>query len=188
MYQEKMQPILEDLENKDVEIAGGSVVGMSLATINSLIKYISNLTVGKKKYEDVQDEVKKILDDASNLKIKTLKVIDQDKDILEKILNAYKNRKEDLLEYQNACKNGVEFCMEVVQMAFQTLELSDRISKVGNRMLASDFKICKYYSFASIQSAIVNVEINLKSITDEKYKESIMNRYNQILEKSRSYM
>ena len=51
MYYEKLIPILSDLENKEIEIAGGSVVGMNLATINSLIKYISNLTLGKKKYE-----------------------------------------------------------------------------------------------------------------------------------------
>ena len=44
MYNEKLNPILADLENKEVEIAGGSVVGMVLSTINSLIIYISNLT------------------------------------------------------------------------------------------------------------------------------------------------
>ena len=48
MYNEKLNPILNDLENKDIEIAGGSVVGMVLSTINSLIKYIANLTVDKK--------------------------------------------------------------------------------------------------------------------------------------------
>ena len=45
MYYEKMNSILNDLENKDLEIAGGSVVGMILSTINSLIKYIAHLNV-----------------------------------------------------------------------------------------------------------------------------------------------
>ena len=48
MYNDKIKHILEDLENKDIDIAGGSVVGMVLSTINSLITYIANLTVGKK--------------------------------------------------------------------------------------------------------------------------------------------
>ena len=61
MYSEKMQSILNDLENKETEIAGGSVVGMVLATTNSLIKYIANMTIGKNKYEDVQDKVIEIL-------------------------------------------------------------------------------------------------------------------------------
>ena len=188
MYSKKMEQILNDIEDKEIEIAGGSVVGMVLATVNSLIKYISNLTLGKKKYEDVEQEVKQILDDANNLKIKTLEVIDKDKEILENLLNAYRLRKQDENQYIEACKISVEFCMEVVDMAFQTLKLSDKISKVGNKMLSSDFKICKYYSFASIQSAIVNVEINLESIDDNIYKRKIKEKCDKILKSAESFV
>ena len=185
MYKEKLEPILDDLENKDIEIAGGSVVGMNLAIINSLIKYISNLTIGKKKYEDVQDEVKSILLEAKILKTDSLHVIDQDKVVLEKILDAYKKRKENEEQYQFVCRESVEFCMKVLNIAFSTLKLSNRISKVGNKMLSSDFKISKYYAFASVKSAIVNVEINLDSLKNEKYKEEIKEKYNNILEEAR---
>ena len=91
-------------------------------------------------------------------------------------------------QYIEACKIAVEFCMEVVDMAFQTLKLSDKISKVGNKMLSSDFKICKYYSFASIQSAIVNVEINLESIDDNIYKRKIKEKCDKILKSAESFV
>ena len=55
-------------------------------------------------------------------------------------------------------------------------------------MLSSDFEICKNYSFASVKSAIVNVDINLNSIEDNQYKTYIKQKYNEILEKARSYM
>ena len=80
MYSEKMQSILNDLENKEIEIAGGSVVGMVLSTTNSLIKYIANMTIGKKNYEEVQDKVKEILNSAEELKLKSMQTIDKDKD------------------------------------------------------------------------------------------------------------
>ena len=181
MYYEKMNPILTDLEDKELEIAGGSVVGMVLSTVNSLIKYIANLTLNKKKYEDVQDKIKEILDKAENLKIESLQAIDKDKEILEEILKAYKIRKEDEEQYQIVCKQATEFCMKVLYIANDTLKLSEDISKVGNRMLESDFKICKYYSIASIQSAIENVYINLKGVTDEKYTEDVENKCKTIL-------
>lgn len=188
MYYEKMKPILSDLENKDLEIAGGSVVGIVLSTINSLITYISNLTIGKKKYEDVQDKVKEILMQAECLRDKSLTAIDKDKEILEEILNAYKSRKENTQNYQQVCKMAVDFCMGVVDTAYETLKLSDEISKVGNRMLASDFKICKYYSIASVQSAMENVYINLKSIEDEEFTKQIEDECKKILEGIQKYI
>jgi formiminotetrahydrofolate cyclodeaminase len=188
MYKEKIELILNDIENKEVEIAGGSVVGIVLSTVNSLIKYISNLTLGKKKYEEVQYKIEEILKEADQLKRDSMEVVDKDKEILEEILKAYKVRKENEMQYEEVCKESVEFCMRVVELAFKTLKLSDEISKVGNKMLASDFKICKYYSFASIQSAIVNVDINLGAINDNTYKESIIIKYNEILESAKDYI
>lgn len=181
MYQEKLIPLLEDLENKEVEIAGGSVVGMNLAITNSLIIYIANLTIGKKKYENVHEEVKDILEKAKVLKKEALNAIDKDKEILEKILAAYKKRNENAEEYEKICKEATNFCMDVVELAKETLELSKRISKVGNRMLSSDFEICKNYANASIKSAIVNVNINLDAVKDENFKNDIQNKCQELL-------
>lgn len=188
MYGEKIEQILSDLEDKNIEIAGGSVIGIINATINSLIKYISNLTLGKKKYENVQKEVEDILEKAEKLRSKAIDVVDKDKEILEDILKTYKQKGEATEKYIESCKNGVDFCMQVVELSFQTLKLSDEISKVGNKMLESDFKICKFYSFASIQASIVNVDINLQSVEDEKYKENIVNKCKNILESAEKYM
>ncbi len=181
MYNEKLKPILEDIENKDVEIAGGSVVGMVLSELNSLIKYICNLTIGKKKYLDVEEEVIKIKEDAENLKNDVLQIIDKDKEILEKILEAYKTRKEEPEKYQEANKRAVEFCIEVTEKALETLKLANRISNVGNKMLSSDFKICAYYGMASVEASIVNVKINLDSIEDEQYKFETKLKYLKML-------
>lgn len=182
MYYEKMNPILEDIENKEVEIAGGSVVGMVLSTVNSLITYIANLTINKKKYENVQDKIKEIMQEAQNLKKKSLDAIDKDKEILEEILEAYKTKKENEERYQEICKKATEFCMQVVYIANDTLKLADEISKVGNRMLESDFKICKYYALASVWSSVENVYINVKSIADEEYKFKIEEKCKEILQ------
>lgn len=182
MYYEKMNSILNDIENREIEIAGGSVVGIVLSTINSLIKYISNLTLDKKNYENVQENIKVIIEKTEELKEKALETIDNDKEILEEILKAYKLRKENSINYQQVCKKAVNFCMDVVNIANETLKLSDEISKVGNKMLSSDFKICKYYSIASVQSAMENVYINLKAVEDEEYTNRIESKCKEILE------
>ena len=184
-YNEKLKPVLDDLESKEVEIAGGSAVGMILSITNSLIGYICNLTIGKKNYESVQEEVVNIKKEVDELKKETLIIIDKDKEVLEKILGGYKIRKENPEEFERINKEAVIFCLDVTKNAFETLKLADRISKVGNRMLSSDFEICKDYAFASIKASIVNVKINLKSIQNEEFKNDIEKRYNEIYEKAK---
>lgn len=184
-YNEMLKPVLDDLESKEVEIAGGSAVGMILSITNSLIGYICNLTIGKKNYESVQEEVVNIKKEVDELKKEALIIIDKDKVVLEKILGGYKIRKENPEEFERINKEAVIFCLDVTKNAFETLKLADRISKVGNRMLSSDFEICKDYAFASIKASIVNVKINLKSIQNEEFKNDIEKRYNEIYEEAK---
>lgn len=176
-YNEKLKPILNDLENPKIEIAGGSTVGMVLSITNSLICYICNLTIGKKKYENVQDEVLKIKEEAEGLKENALYIVDEDRNVLDKILKAYKTRKENPEELEEASKASVIFCKEVMDNAFKTLKLSKRIALVGNRMLSSDFEISKKYAFSSVEASIVNIEINLKSVSDETFVKKVREEY-----------
>lgn len=183
MYSNKIHDILEDIENKELEVAGGSVVGIILSTVNSLIKYIANLTIGKKSYAEVQEKVRDIIVQAEELKTKALLSIDKDKEILEKILSTYKNRKENPSDYQATCIQATYFALEVVEFAYKTLNLSRQISEVGNKMLASDFKICEYYSIASIKASKENYFINYNSISYEEEKEKLNKEYIKILDK-----
>lgn len=183
LYNEKLKPILEDLESPEIELAGGSTVGMILSITNSLIIYICNLTIGKKNYEDVQNEVINIKKEAEEIKKIALKVIDEDREVLDKILKTYKTRKNEPEEFENASKNGVIFCKDVMDKAIQTVELTNRIAKVGNRMLASDFEISKKYAISSVEASIVNIEINLKFVKDEEFIEKIRNDYKEKMKK-----
>ena len=184
LYNEKIKPILNDLENPKIELAGGSTVGMVLSITNSLIGYICNLSLGKKGYESVEEEILKIKNENEILKNENLKVIDEDSNVLDKILKTYKNRKENPKEYEKACKIGVNFCLDVTKRAAKTLELACKLEKIGNRLLASDFEICKNYAFSSVKSSIVNVKINLKSIYDETYTKNINKKYEEYYEKA----
>lgn len=184
MYHEGIEPFLEYLEDKNIGIAGGSVVAMVLSSINSLIIYISNLTIGKKKYADVEGRVKAILEQANNLKQQSLEDMDNDKIVLDKILATYKNRNDAPEEYHQACKEGVEFGMDVLKMAVNVLELSEEISQCGNKMLSSDFQICAYLGLASVQSAIVNVKINIIDALGEEYINDVNEKCEELLKQA----
>ena len=186
MYYEKLMPILADLESKDVEIAGGSVVPMVLSIVNALIDYICNLTKDKKNYQNVKEEVLKIKEECEELRRNTLKAIDQDEKILKEILAAYKKRNEEPEMLDEVSKKSAEFCIEVTENALNTLKLAKRISQVGNRMLSSDFKICTMYAYTSVEAGIENVKINVESIKDEAYKNILTEKYKKLYEDAKN--
>ena len=184
MYYEKLMPILADLENRDIEIAGGSVVSMVISIVDSLIDYICNLTKDKKKYENVREEVLKIKEESDELRRKSLEAIDRDEQILREILDGYKKRKEEPEKLEETCKKSAEFCLSVTENALNTLRLAKRISQIGNKMLSSDFKICIMYAYTSVQAGIENVKINIDSVKDEKFKKDMVQKYEEIYEKA----
>ena len=186
MYYEKLIPILSDLESKDIEVAGGGVVPMVLSIINALIDYTCNLTKDKKNYENVREEVLKIKKESEELRKNTLEAIDQDEKILKEILEGYKKRKEEPEKLEEISQKSAEFCLSVTENALNTLKLSKRISKVGNRMLSSDFKICIMYAYTSVEASIENVKINVASIKDEAYKKAITEKYEKLYEEAKN--
>lgn len=171
----------DDLENKQINMGGGSLIALNLATVNSLIQYIANLTIGKKKYQSHDFELMQLLDESKKIKEIMLDSIDKDNLILEKILASYKSRKEDNVSYQNACKEAVEFGIFVLEKSYDTLCLVDKISKIGNTNLVSDFEIAMEYAYASVKSSITNIKINIKYIEDNGYKTTVVKKYDQIL-------
>ena len=181
MYYEKLMPILADLENNEVEIAGGSVVCMVLSITNALIDYICNLTKDKKNYENVRDEVLIIKEESEKLRRKSLEAIDQDEKILKEILEGYKKRKEEPERLEEISKKSAEFCLSVTENALNTLRLAKRISQIGNKMLSSDFKICIMYAYTSVQAGIENVKINIDSVEDEEFKKEMIKKYEEII-------
>lgn len=186
MYFEKLMPILNDIENKEIDVAGGSVVSMVLSITNSLINYICNLTKDKKKYAGVRDEVIKIQEEAKELQQKNLISIDKDEKILRKILEAYKSRNETPEKLEKVYIESAEFCIEVTENALKTLILAKKISEVGNQMLKSDFKICMLYAYTSVQASLENVKINVESISDEEYRNNLKSKCEYIYKQAKN--
>ena len=183
MYKDTSVDIfLEDLADKEVEMGGGSLIGLNLASVCSLICYIANLTIGKKKYINVEKEAQNILDEATSLKELTVELIDKDKEVLEEILMTYKLREESKEEYEDALVKAVDFSFEVLEKSVEVLNLVKKISKIGNLMLVSDFEIGAYMAYAAVESSVTNVKINLMNIEDENYVEKMKNRYLDVLE------
>ncbi|PUU92779.1 cyclodeaminase/cyclohydrolase family protein [Halanaerobium sp.] len=183
MYGQKtIEEFLDDLSSSNSIPGGGSAAALSGALNAAVVSFIANLTIGKKKYKEVEAEAKEILAESEELKKEMLLMIDQDSKILSNILDSYKAGNQD--KVQSVCQDAVEFSMDMTKKAVRLMRLSLEISEIGNRMLASDFEVAAYIGDAAVGSAIANVKINLKSLDNEEYKENIKKEYLKLKEES----
>lgn len=183
MYKQKnIEDFLDDLSSKKSIPGGGSAAALSGALNAAVVSFIANLTIGKKKYKEVETEAKEILVESEELKKEMLLMIDQDSKILSDILDSYKTGNQDKIK--SVCHDAVEFSMDMTKKAVRLMRLSLEISEIGNRMLTSDFEVAAYIGDAAVGSAIANVKINLKSLDDEEYKKNIKKEYLKLKEES----
>lgn len=183
MYGQKtIEEFLDDLSSSNSIPGGGSAAALSGALNAAVVSFIANLTIGKKKYQEVEAEAKEILVESEELKKEMLLMIDQDSKILSDILDSYKAGDQDRVK--TVCQDAVEFSMDMTKKAVRLMRLSLEISEIGNRMLASDFEVAAYIGDAAVGSAIANVKINLKSLDNEEYKKNIKKEYLKLKEES----
>jgi len=159
---------------------GGSVAALNAALAAGLTEMVANLTIGKKGYEAVEDEMKTIAENASQLRTKLTAAIDQDADAYTEVMAAYRLPKTTDEEtavrkqkIQYAIKHAALVPLEVARNALAVIELAGRAIHMGNKNAASDGAVAAMNARTGALAAIYNVRINLSSIEDDAFVEEL---------------
>ena len=163
----KIGKFLEELSSSSPTPGGGSAAALTGSIAASLVEMVSNLTVGKEKYKKVQKRVQGIKTDSGKLREKLLKLAQDDIKAFDSVVRAYKKKS----GVQKALKRATEVPLETAKLAREVEKKADYLIKYGNQNALSDAKSAKYLAQAAMKSAVENVKINVKSLSDSKLKE-----------------
>jgi len=159
---------------------GGSVAALNAALAAGLTEMVANLTIGKKGYEAVEDEMKTIAEEASQLRTKLTAAIDQDADAYTEVMAAYKLPKatdEEITvrkqKIQEAIKHAALVPLAVARHALAVIELAGQAIRKGNKNAASDGAVAAMNARTGALAAIYNVKINLGSINDDSFADKL---------------
>ncbi|MCS6801723.1 MAG: cyclodeaminase/cyclohydrolase family protein [Chloroflexota bacterium] len=180
------QPIrqfLEALASDSPTPGGGGAAALCGALGAALVAMTANLTVGRKNYQDVDAEMRALAARADALREQLTALIDADAAAFDQVSAAYKlpratdeekQHRSDAI--QRALKAASDPPLRMVEAARQVLELSVPAAQRGNSNVVSDAAVAAYLALAAMQSARLNVEINLRSIKDELFVRSSRER------------
>ena len=166
---------------------GGSIAALSAATSAALIEMVANLTIGKKGYEEVTNEMEKVKETASQYKDKFINYIDEDSNSFNKIMEAFKLPKETDNEkalrtntIQLAFKGAANVPLNVGKDAFELLELAKIVILKGNQNAVTDGAVAAMQARTAVHGAFYNVKINFGSINDEEFVKDAQRQMEEI--------
>ena len=171
-----MEDFLDELSSSSPTPGGGSVSALAGALSASLTSMVANLTIGKKKWESVYDEMCRIGEHSQNLKDQLTILIDADTEAFNLVLQAYRLPKatnEDIKSrknaIENAMKNAASVPYETMKLCCKTMELIKEVALNGNPNSITDAAVAGELALAGARGAALNVEINLIDIKDKKF-------------------
>lgn len=170
---------------------GGSAAALCGALSAALSSMVANLTVGKKSYESVDQEMKKSAVKAQILKDELLRAVDEDTRAFNKVMDASRlpkateeQAKEKEAAVEKASKEATLVPLSVLEKSISLLELAKIVALKGNRNSLSDAGVAGLIAEAAAQGAYYNVKINLPGIQDDAFKEEISKKADSLEEKA----
>lgn len=167
---------LDELASPSPAPGGGSVAALSGALGAALTTMVCNLTIGKKKYVDVEGEMKKIKAEAEALRSKFTELIDQDTLAFNKVMEAYALPKDSDAQkalrsaaITAATKEATLVPLEVMKHCIDAIALAQQVASSGNANSVSDAGVGALMLHAACEGAALNVKINLNGLTDSDF-------------------
>ncbi|MBN2394917.1 MAG: cyclodeaminase/cyclohydrolase family protein [Candidatus Atribacteria bacterium] len=167
---------LKELSSSAPVPGGGSVAALSASLASALTEMVANLTIGKKGFETVNDEMEKISQESSHYREKFLKDIDKDAEVFSQVMSAFKlpkNTQEEIDHrkgvIQEEFKEAALVPLEVAEDVVQFMDVIAKVVEMGNKNAISDGAVAAIMARSATLGALYNVKINLQSIKDETF-------------------
>jgi formiminotetrahydrofolate cyclodeaminase len=175
-----VQDFVEQLASPNPTPGGGSASALAGAMAAAMVEMACNLTVGREKFRDVEDELKVVLARAGELREQLLEAVDEDTAAYDDVSQAYKMPKDTDEEkaartaaIQKALQAATDVPLKVAKAAMETLQLAQIAMKKSNPSVASDARVARVLADAAREGAVANVEINLGSLKDGAFIERV---------------
>ncbi len=175
----KCEMLLEAVAAPAATPGGGSVAALAGALAAALGRMVAGLSSGKKAYAAYQPQLARALDRLEVLGGQMQQAVDRDAASYDLVTAAYKLPKDDAGRaeaIQQALRGATEAPLGVVERAAEIRRLLDELAPITSPNMASDMKVGALMADAAREGARANVEINLASIRDEAYVQSVRRR------------
>lgn len=168
---------------------GGSVSALAGALGAALSSMVSNLSIGKRGTEEVEEALKPVANRAQEIKDGLLAKVDEDTDAFNDYMEATRmpsGTKEEREKRHEAMQAGLKNAILVpygtAELCIEAIELCKTAAMKGNPNSITDAGVGALVAWAGVQGAVYNVRINMKDIEDDDFVAEYNRKCEQLLE------
>ena len=180
---------IKELGSKAPVPGGGGASAVAGALSAALSSMVCNLTVGKKSYISVEDDIKKILEDMNKHMESFIKLSDKDAEVFYPLSQAYgfkpQNDEEKKMHEENMEKllfDAAIVPLDIMKEAYSMLVAVDFLAKKGSKLAVSDAGVAVSMLRSAVCGAMMNVVINVKYMKNREKTQNLMDEASEILE------
>jgi len=189
--QKSVEVFLQELASKQATPGGGSAAAVMGAQSAALTSMVCNLTIGKPKYVEVEQEMQALLKQSEALRLLLTDMIKADVDVFDKLMACYglaKNTEQEKTErsrqIQAVLKEATVVPLECAKACAEAIKLSRIAAEKGNLGVISDAGVAAMAGYGALKSAALNVYINTGSLKDREFAEEKLQELEQIISSS----
>ena len=183
-----IQGFLDVLSSKEPVPGGGGASALAGALGNALGQMVANLTIGKKKYAQAEDEIKELAERRKGIQGQFTALADQDAKVFAPLAKCYslpsgteeeKAYKAEVMEARLLDASLVP--MEIMEKAAEMLEIMDILADKGSRMAVSDVGVGVQFIRTALLGAVMNVYINTRSMKNREKAEEMNEKAERLI-------
>jgi formiminotetrahydrofolate cyclodeaminase len=184
---EQVAPFLEELASAAPVPGGGSAAAVAAGMGAALLAMVSNLTLGRKRYADVQERAEGARDEALRLMMRACELAEDDARAYAGVSAALamprasdSEKAERRSRIQQALKDAAGPPLETMQVASEIARQSAQLVTFGNRSAITDVGTAALLAHSAFKAARLNVVVNLNSVDDEAWVADLRRRLEAI--------
>ena len=181
---------VEVLASKAPVPGGGGASALVGAIGTALGNMVGSLTVGKKKYADVEEEMWELKAKSDKLQAELLRLIERDAEVFEPLSKAYgmprateEEKAEKARVMEIVLKDACSVPMEIMEKCCEAIDIIVEFAAKGSALAISDAGVGVAFCKAALKGASLNVYINTKSMQNREYAEELNAKCDAMLEK-----
>lgn len=187
--QQTVNEFLAALSSKQPTPGGGGASALAGALGGALGLMVGNLTVGKKKYADVEADVAAAMSRLEEARDRMVRLAQEDGEVFAPLAAAYglpagteeeKARKAQVMEENLLAASLVP--LRIMELAVEVLSDLEELEKKGSIMAVSDVGVAVQFARTAVTGAVMNVYINTKSMKNREKAQEINDRAGKALE------